>query len=34
MLPGAFPDRVNPDIDYPGEAVVQCDIAVEKIIYR
>ena len=25
MLPGAFPEKVIPDIDFTDEAVVQCD---------
>ena len=32
MLPGAFPDKVNPDIDFIDEAVVQCDLPVVKIL--
>ena len=24
MLPGAFPDKVTPDINFTDEAVVQC----------
>ena len=32
MLPRAFPDK-NHDIDFTGEAVVQCDVPVVKIIF-
>ena len=32
MLPGAFPDKITPDIDFTDEAVVQCDIPVIKIL--
>ena len=32
MLPRAFPDK-NDDIDFTGEAVVQCDVPVVKIIF-
>ena len=28
MLPGAFPDKVTPDIDFIDEAVVQCRVSV------
>ena len=30
-LPGAFPDKVTPDIDFIDEAVVECDAPVDKI---
>ena len=32
MLPGAFLDRVAPDIDLTDEAVVQCDVPVVKML--
>ena len=32
MLPGAFPDKVTPDIDFTSEVVVQCDVPVVKIL--
>ena len=32
MLKGAFPDKVNPDIDFVDEAVVQCYVSVVKIL--
>ena len=32
MLPEAFPDKVNPDIDFTDEAVDQCDGKVVKIL--
>ena len=32
MLPGAFPDKVFPYIDFIDEAVVQCDIPVAEIL--
>ena len=32
MLPGAFLDRVTPDIDLTDEAVVQCDVPVVKML--
>ena len=31
MLPGAFPGRVTPGIDFTDEAVVQCGFSVVKI---
>ena len=31
MLPGAFPDKVTPDINFTDEVVVQCDVLVIKI---
>ena len=31
MLPGAFPDKVTPNIDFTDEAVVQCDVPFAKI---
>ena len=31
MLPGAFPDKVTPDIDFTDESEVQCDVPVVKI---
>ena len=33
ILPGAFPDKVTPDIDFTDEAVVQCDNPVVKILF-
>ena len=30
MVPGAFPDKRTPDIDFTGEAVVKCDVPVLK----
>ena len=32
MLPGAFPDKVNPNIDFKDKAVVHCDVPVLKIL--
>ena len=32
MLSGAFPDKVTPFIDTIGEAVVQCDVPVVKML--
>ena len=32
MLPGAFPDKVNPDMDFIDEAVVQCYVPVVEIL--
>ena len=32
MPPGTFPDKVTPDIDFPDEAVVQCDVPVVKVL--
>ena len=32
MLPGAFPSKVTPDIGFTGEAVVQCDVPVVKML--
>ena len=35
MLPsGVFPNKVTPDIDFAGEAVVQCDVPVLKILLQ
>ena len=35
MLPsGAFPDKVTPDINFKDETVVQCDVAVVKILLQ
>ena len=28
MLPGVFPDKVTPGIDFTDEVVVQCDVPV------
>ena len=34
MLPGAFPDKFTPDIDFIDEAVVQSyDVPVVKILF-
>ena len=32
MLPGAFPDKATPDIDFTDEAVVQSDVPVLNIL--
>ena len=32
MLLGVFPDKITPVLDFPDEAVVQCDIPVVKIL--
>ena len=32
--PGAFPDKVTPDIDFTDEAVVQCDVPVVKMLLQ
>ena len=32
MLPGIFPGKTTPAIDFTDEAVVQCDIPVAKIL--
>ena len=32
VLPGSLPDKIIPDIDFTGEAVVQCDVPVVKIL--
>ena len=32
MLPGTFPEKITPDIDFTDEAIVQCDIPVIKIL--
>ena len=29
--PGAFPDKITPDIDFKDEIVVQCDVPDVKI---
>ena len=34
MLPGAFPEKVTPDIDFTDEAVVQYDVPVVKMFCR
>ena len=31
--PGAFPDKVIPDIDFIEQVVVQCDVADVKILF-
>ena len=30
MLPGAFLDKVTPDIGFTNDAVVQCDVPIAK----
>ena len=32
MLPGTFPDKVTPDIDFADGVVVPCDVPVVKIL--
>ena len=32
VLPGAFPDKVTPDIGLSDEAVDRCDVPVVKIL--
>ena len=32
LLPGAFPDKATPDIDFIDEAVVQCFVPAVKIL--
>ena len=32
MPPGAFTDKITPDIDFTDEAVVECDVPVVKIL--
>ena len=32
MLPGTFPDKFTPEIDFTNETVVQCDVPVVKIL--
>ena len=32
MLPGAFPDKITPYIDFKDEALVQCYVPVVKIL--
>ena len=34
MLPGAFPVKVIPDIDFKDEAVVQCFVPIVKILMQ
>ena len=34
ILPGVFPDKITPDIDFTDEGVVQCDIPVVKILLQ
>ena len=34
ILPGVFPDKVTPDIDFTDETVVQCDAPVAKILLQ
>ena len=31
---GVFVDKVNPNIDFKGEAVVQCDVSVVKMQFQ
>ena len=33
MLPGLFPDKATPVIDFPDETVIQCDVPVIKILF-
>ena len=33
LLPGAFPCKVTPDIDFTDEAVVQCDVRIIKALF-
>ena len=33
MLPGVFPDKATPDIDFIDESVVQCYVLVVKILF-
>ena len=34
MLPGTFPDKFTPDIDFIDETVVQCyDVPIVKILF-
>ena len=32
MLPGIFPHKITPTIDFTDDAVVQCDVSVVKIL--
>ena len=32
MLPGPFPDKFTPSIDFTDEAVVQWDVSVVKVL--
>ena len=32
MIPGAFPEKVVPNIHFTDEAVVQCDVSVLKTL--
>ena len=34
MLPGAFPVKVIPDIDFKDEVVVQCFVPIVKILMQ
>ena len=34
MLPGAFPDKVAPDIGFTDEALIQCDVTAVKILLK
>ena len=33
LLPGAFPGKVTPDIDFRDVAIVQCDVTIIKILF-
>ena len=32
MLPGAFPDKVTPDIGFTEEAIVQWELPIVKVV--
>ena len=34
MLPGAFPDKETPDIDFNYEEVVRCDSQLKRCFFR
>ena len=34
MYPGAFPEKVTPDIDFTDEVVVQYDVPGAKILFQ
>ena len=34
ILPGAFPDKVTPDINFTDERVAQCYVPVVKILLQ
>ena len=33
ILPGAFPDKFTPAIDFADKAVVQCDAPLAKLLF-